>query len=239
MNLNYLKRVSFCLMVFLFSQGSAQASELVNGEMIKNQAQSFFENNNLGLRLVISDKRTFFPCSSLLEFKQRTKNNWTTVLVTCPNENWSTLVRSKQSTVKIFDDNQNLIFEPLRVVALAKNISKGQVLSQDDFVLIDRAETKFHGAFKEIKDVVGRKAKVSLASGTVVKARHLETVYLINKEDTVLVIAQNSKLMITTSAIALEEGQLGDMIAIENIKSKKILKAIITGRKKVSPITNM
>jgi flagella basal body P-ring formation protein FlgA len=149
------------------------------------------------------------------------------------------LVRSKQSSVKIFDDDQNLIFEPLRVVALAKNISKGQVLSQDDFVLIDREETKFHGAFNEIKDVVGRKAKASLASGTVIKARHLETVYLINKEDTVLVIAQNSKLMITTSAIALEEGQLGDMIAIENIKSKKILKAIITGRKKVSPITNM
>jgi len=55
----------------------------------------------------------------------------------------------------------------------------------------------------------------------------------------VLVVAQNSKLSITTSAIALENGQLGDMISIENLNSKKILKAIITGRKKVSPITNM
>ena len=52
-------------------------------------------------------------------------------------------------------------------------------------------------------------------------------------------MAQNKKLSITTSAIALEEGQLGDMIAIENINSGKMLKAIITGRKKVSPITNM
>ena len=95
------------------------------------------------------------------------------------------------------------------------------------------------GPLKTLKKVIGRKAKVSLASGTVVKARHLETVYLINKEDTVLVIAQNNKLMITTSAKALEEGQLGDMISIENINSKKVLKAIITGRKKVSPITNM
>ena len=64
-------------------------------------------------------------------------------------------------------------------------------------------------------------------------------VFLINKEDTVLVVAQNSKLSITTSAIALENGQLGDMISIENLNSKKVLKAIITGRKKVSPITNM
>ena len=160
-------------------------------------------------------------------------------MVTCPNENWSTLIRSQQSTVKMLDDDQNLIFEPPKIVALAKNISKGQVLSSDDFVLISSPQTKFHGAFREVKEVIGRKAKVSLASGTVVKARHLETVFLINKEDTVLVIAQNNKLIITTSAKALEEGQLGDMIAIENLNSKKVIKAIITGRKKVSPITNM
>ena len=166
-------------------------------------------------------------------------SNWSTVVVTCPTENWSTLVRSQRSTVKIFDENQNVIFEPLKIVTLAKNISKGQVISADDLILLDRPETKFHGAFKQSEEVIGRKAKVSLASGTVLKARHLETVYLVNKEDTVLVVAQNKKLSITTSAIALEEGQLGDMIAVENINSGKMLKAIITGRKKVSPITNM
>ena len=191
------------------------------------------------MSLVVSDKRTFFPCSSSLEFSQRSRNNWSTVVVTCPTENWSTLVRSRQSTIKIFDENHNVIFEPLKIVTLAKNISKGQIISADDLILLDRPETKFHGAFKQSEEVIGRKAKVSLASGTVVKARHLETVYLVNKEDTVLVVAQNKKLSITTSATALEEGQLGDMIAIENINSGKILKAIITGRKKVSPITNM
>lgn len=239
MNLSCVKQISFCLFIFIFSANHLKASELVNGEMIKQQAQNYFKKNNLGLSLIVSDKRTFFPCSSLLEFNQRTKNNWNTILVTCPNENWSTLIRSQQSTVKTLDNDQNLIFEPLKIVALAKNISKGQVLSSDDFVLISRPQTKFHGAFREVEEVIGRKAKVSLASGTVVKARHLETVFLINKEDTVLVIAQNNKLIITTSAKALEEGQLGDMIAIENLNSKKVLKAIITGRKKVSPITNM
>ena len=239
MNLNCVKQISFCLIIFIFSANHLKASELVNGEIIKQQAQNYFKKNNLGLSLIVSDKRTFFPCSSLLEFSQRTKNNWNTILVTCPNENWSTLIRSQQSTVKTFDDDQNLIFAPPKIVALAKNISKGQVLSSDDFVLISSPQTKFHGAFREVKEVIGRKAKVSLASGTVVKARHLETVFLINKEDTVLVIAQNNKLIITTSAKALEEGQLGDMIAIENLNSKKVIKAIITGRKKVSPITNM
>ena len=239
MKYNYLMQLALCLAFLISPINNLNASEIVNGKMIKQQAQNYFSKNNIRLRLIVSDKRTFFPCSSQLTFGQRTKNNWSTVLVACPSENWSTLVRTKHANEKIFDDQKNVIFEPLRTVALSKNISKGQVLSVDDLVLINRPETKFHGAFQEIDQVIGRKTKVSLASGTVIKARHLETVYLVNKQDTVLVVAQNSKLSITTSAIALEEGQLGDMITIENINSKKVLKAIITGTKKVSPITNM
>ena len=239
MNFKFIIQAVILLILLSLSVIKVSASELVNGKIIKQQAQEFFNERNLGLQLVVSDKRTFFSCSSSLEFSQRNKNNWSTVMVKCPKENWSTLVRSQQSNVKIVDKNQNVIFEPLKVVVLAKNISKGQVIAADDLVLIDRSEVKFHGAFTEREEVIGRKAKVSLASGTVVKARHLETVFLINKEDTVLVVAQNSKLSITTSAIALEDGQLGDMISIENLNSKKVLKAIITGRKKVSPITNM
>ena len=239
MKLNLMKKIGVLITLLGSPVVCLSASELINGKIIKQQAQHYFNDHKLGLSLVVSDKRTFFPCSSSLEFSQRSRSNWSTVVVTCPTENWSTLVRSQRSTVKIFDENQNVIFEPLKIVTLAKNISKGQVISADDLILLDRPETKFHGAFKQSEEVIGRKAKVSLASGTIVKARHLETVYLVNKEDTVLVVAQNKKLSITTSAIALEEGQLGDMIAVENINSGKMLKAIITGRKKVSPITNM
>ena len=239
MKLNLMKKIGVLITLLGSPVVCLSASELINGKIIKQQAQHYFNDHKLGLSLVVSDKRTFFPCSSSLEFSQRSRNNWSTVVVTCPTENWSTLVRSRQSTIKIFDENHNVIFEPLKIVTLAKNISKGQIISADDLILLDRPETKFHGAFKQSEEVIGRKAKVSLASGTVVKARHLETVYLVNKQDTVLVVAQNKKLSITTSAIALEEGQLGDMINVENVNSGKMLKAIITGRKKVSPITNM
>ena len=234
-----LKKASLCLIFFVFSAVHSFANDLVNGKMIKQQAETFFDSNGLSLSLVISDKRTFFPCSSSLEFSQRTKNNWDTIMVKCPSENWSTLIRSKLSAIRANSNNKTPILAPLKIVVVAKNISKGQILSYDDLILIDRPEVKFHGAFEEIKDVIGRRAKVSLASGTVIKARHLDTVYLVNREDTVLIIAKNTKLSITTSATALEDGQLGDMINVENINSKKVLKAIITGRKKVSPITNM
>jgi len=55
----------------------------------------------------------------------------------------------------------------------------------------------------------------------------------------VLVIAEYQPITITPSAIALEKGQIGDMISVKNINSEKVFKVIITGKKKVAPITNM
>ena len=52
-------------------------------------------------------------------------------------------------------------------------------------------------------------------------------------------IAANKAITITTSAIALENGQIGDMISVKNVNSEKIFKVIVTGKKKVAPITNM
>ena len=79
----------------------------------------------------------------------------------------------------------------------------------------------------------------NIAAGTILKARHLDNVYSVDENDSVLVIASNKAITITTSAIALENGQVGDMIAVKNVKSEKTFKVIITGKKKVAPITNM
>jgi flagella basal body P-ring formation protein FlgA len=93
--------------------------------------------------------------------------------------------------------------------------------------------------FKKIDDLIGRKVMRNLAKGTILKARHVEFRLNVNKNDTVLVILGNNKLSITTYGIALTSGQKGDMITVENVKSKKIFKAIVLGEKKVSPLTNM
>ena len=49
----------------------------------------------------------------------------------------------------------------------------------------------------------------------------------------------NNKMSITTYGIALTSGKKGDMITVENLKSKKTFKAIVLDEKKVTPLTNM
>ena len=239
MTLNWVKNISLIFILNILVCSPTFASERLKGLQIKEQAAQYFSEQGLNLSLLVSDKRTFFPCSGPLDFHQRHENDWSTVLVRCSSENWETFIRSANLSAKIVSSESIPTDNRLSVAVLIKNISKGQVISEEYLGFEARPERQIHGAYNHISGVLGRKAKSNIAAGTILKARHLDTVYSVDKNDSVLVIAANKSIVITTSAIALENGQVGDMISVRNIKSEKIFKVMITGKKKVAPITNM
>ena len=218
---------------------TAQASERINGFEIKTQAKSVLTTSGFPLDLMVSDKRTFFKCGEPLSFAPRMENDWSTVEVNCGSENWSTVLRNNQS-FQIEEEFENT-FDPLKskTVVVKKNITKGEVLTEDHLAYSFQISDDLPGGFTSMSEVIGRKAKFNLARGAVIKTRQLEIVYPVEKGKAVLVVADNSRLSITVNAIALEAGQVGDMIKVKNSTSGKILNAIVTGEKKVSPLTNM
>ena len=234
-----IKNVSLMVLLITSASSWASASDRVTGQNIKEQASAYFLERNLNLTLLVSDKRSFFPCSTPLDFTTKYENDWSTVLVSCAKENWETFIR----TTGLYDQPDSTesvnVNEKLPVAVVLKNISKGQVITNDYLQFENRPERTIHGAYTNISEVLGKKAKSNIAAGTILKARHLDTSYSVDKNDSVLVIAENQVITITTSAIALEKGQIGDMIAVKNVNSEKIFKVIITGKKKVAPITNM
>ena len=232
---------NFSLMFLLIASLSsfASASDRVTGQNIKEQATEYFAKNNLSLTLLVSNRRSFFPCSTSLDFTSKYENDWSTVLVSCAKENWETFIRTTGLYGQPFSTEGISVNEKLSVAVALKNISKGQVITKEYLQFEKRPERRIHGAYTDISEVLGRKAKSNIAVGTILKARHLDTTYSVDKNDSVLVIAENRAITITTSAIALEKGQIGDMIPVKNVNSEKIFKVIITGKKKVAPITNM
>ena len=218
---------------------TVQASERVNGFEIKMQAKSVVTSNGTPLELMVSDRRTFFKCTEPLTFSPRMENDWSTVEVNCASENWSTVLRNKQP-FQIEEEFENT-FDPLKskTVVVRKNITRGEVITNDHLAYSFQISDDLPGGFTSMSEVIGRKAKFNLARGAVIKTRQLEIVYPVEKGKAVLVVADNSRLSITVNAIALEAGQLGDMIKVKNSTSGKILNAIVTGEKKVSPLTNM
>ena len=239
MILDRIKNIVLFAIVSVLYAFPTQASDRLNGIDIKAQSVKYFTEQGLNITLLVSDKRAFFPCSVPLDFSPKYNNDWSTVLVRCDRENWETFIRSVGSSAK--KALSRVAPDQLRpmVAILNKNISKGQVISEDYIKFEVRPERQIHGAYNDISEVLGRKTKNNIAAGTILKARHLDTVFSVDKNDSVLVVASNKTITITTSAIALESGQIGDMIPVRNIKSEKIFKVIVTGKKKVAPITNM
>ena len=239
MTLNWIKNIILFIFLNLLALSPSLASDRIKGSDIKAQAAIYFSGNGLNLKLALSDKRTFFPCSMPLTFDPRHKDDWSTVLVSCDSEGWNVFIRSTNSANKSISLTSPNNIENLMVAVSFKNIPKGQVITKEYLQFENRPERTIHGAYTDITEVLGRKAKSNIAAGTILKARHLDTTYSVDKNDSVLVVAENQTITITTSAIALEKGQIGDMIPVKNVNSEKVFKVIITGKKKVAPITNM
>jgi flagella basal body P-ring formation protein FlgA len=130
----------------------------------------------------------------------------------------------------------NLINKP--VVVVVKNISKGEVLNANHLAH-EHTSTRLPGSFTEIKNVIGRRAKFNLARGAILKIRQLEINYAVEKGKYVLLTSSNENVSVTVGAIALEQGQIGDIIKVRNERSGKLLNVVVTSEKKVSPLTNM
>jgi flagella basal body P-ring formation protein FlgA len=236
--------IGFVLMLshilFWTSFSAVEAAERIDGFEIKQQAREVKTSNGSNLELLVSDKRSFFPCSETLSFSPRFKNDWSTVKVECRSENWSTVLRSNQSSSFNELTGEGIDGErKIKTVIVKKNIVKGEVITEEHLSYSFNTSEELPGSFTNISEAIGRKAKFNLARGAILKSRQLAMVYPVEKGKAVLVIADNSRVSITVNAIALERGQIGDMIKVKNSSSGRVLNAIVLGEKKVAPLTNM
>ena len=135
--------------------------------------------------------------------------------------------------------NPSYIGSTLKAASLSNNMSKGEVISKNDLIFVELPKRDVFESFTDFDSLIGKKVTSNLAKGTVLKARHVKYTMSVNKNDTVLIVFGSKKLSITTYGLALASGQKGDMIDVENVKSKKSFKAIIIDEKKVTPLANM
>ena len=227
------------LVLILSIPVTAHAEDILYGKDIKNQASRFFKEIGIAGEILTSDRRAFFSCEEELEFSPHVQNDWRTVRAKCYNPNWQSILRTTALAANETIENKKDLLSTSKVVSIVNNLSKGQVIEKENLVLVSMPKQKVFEGFTKIEDLIGRKVTSNLAKGTILKPRHVKFRLNVNKNDTVLVVLGNSKLSITTYGIALASGQKGDLITVENIKSKKTFKAIVLDEKKVTPLANM
>jgi flagella basal body P-ring formation protein FlgA len=124
----------------------------------------------------------------------------------------------------------------VQVFALKRSVSKGDIITADDLLLVEVAGRNAIGMFKGDDDLVGRRLKSSLTAGKPVRTRHLEPDYMVVKDAEVIITSKAGVVNVDVVGIALEDGQFGEWIKVENASSGQSVFAKVISEKKVAVV---
>jgi flagella basal body P-ring formation protein FlgA len=180
---------------------------------------------------------------------------WKTVRVICAapipwkitvRAQWSTTARkilkvepasvNPEPKAKIIRVKAQPVLIEFDVVALTRSVSKGDILTAEDVVLKSVRESKARGAVENLEHAIGRKVRQSLSSRKILKPRHLEKDWLIEKDDILTMRVNHNGIEVLGVGIAQEPGQLGEIIRMRNSSSGVLLRVKVTGNKNVDVI---
>ena len=125
------------------------------------------------------------------------------------------------------------------VVALRRSLRKGAVLTAEDIVMIPAPQKVSTGLFSSAEDVIGRTLTQTLGEGRALHARHLEHDWLVREGNPVMIVNAIGGFEIITAGKAVGNGQLGDIIEVQNISSGDIIQGVVEAAEKIRPVANM
>ena len=123
--------------------------------------------------------------------------------------------------------------DELDVVMLTRSLARGEVIKPDDVILLPVPARNVSGVFFAPADVVGRRMKTRLSARRPLQTRHLMPAFMIEEDSKVLITIRAGGISVDMVGYALENGQYGDWIEVQNTSSGKIVMAKIIDEKKV------
>ena len=117
-----------------------------------------------------------------------------------------------------------------QVPVVSRRLSRGDIIQKNDIEWISIREREIRRGYIQNEDeIIGMAAKRYIAAKTPLTTSHMQRPQLIKKGGIVNVALINGSMRLTTQGRSLENGSLGDIIRIKNIKTKIIIEAKVTG----------
>lgn len=112
----------------------------------------------------------------------------------------------------------------VRLVAAKRNISRGEVLTADllEYKSVDIGK-HLHSVEAHINKLIGMTVKREVSKNDIISRRYLENKQLVNKDEYVLLQVNTASFSANVKAIALQDGQLGEIIKVKNLSSDKVV----------------
>jgi len=228
----------------LASEGDV-ITPLTGGEIAQHIHALLAENNISGTaQLNLKEKHN--PCPVPIAAAPLFKN-WKTIKVTCPaNTQWRLMVRVeldvkttalvRKKTFSASPEKNDRADGTLRALALKRSMAKGEVILEDDVLMVPISARQGYGVFLNAGDVIGRRVRTPISAHAPIKSRQLEPKYLVEEKKPVIIALNTGGIYVEMSGISLQNGQLGEAVKVENISSGKTITGKVTGLRKISPM---
>lgn len=221
------------LITLFFISNSILLGSTLTGEIIREKIVLKLAENGMLSDPAIEVARQFPTCKSDLKITNLF-GSWKTVKVSCPENSWKLVIRTNVGKVKPFKRKSSLVDAKtsVSIVVLNTSLNKNALIKEEHLEYSNLKKNIGGGIFFKKKQLVGRKLKVALSVGTVIRSRHLETTWTIQKDQLVIIEHQVGNILISAEGKARESGQMGDRIWVNNVKSgRKVLCWIKNGKK--------
>lgn len=222
----------------LVSPALAEVDGAWNGADISRLVIRVLAENGHSSNPEISHDRVFYPCDKEPLLKPMFRS-WETVQITCTSPRyWRVAIRTNLGARAPANGLSDPEAVERMAVTLRTSRKKGEVIMAGDVELRAASVNAGNHVFTALEDVIGRKLEQSVAAGKVLLSRHLEQRWTIEEGAAVALEIEVGTILVSTSGVALEAGQIGDTIKVKNNSSGRTVTGKVVGEKKISVRAN-
>ena len=220
------------IILFYFVVGNAFG--LSNSD-INDAIKKYLKKNDILQSFSINKKLKLPNCKKNIEVKKRSET-YKTLKIICPQDNpWTYNVRVKiYNPQKKSKKEKNPKKTEVSLIKVNKNLKKNQIITENDIHIIKTNKKGASNYFSYKKEVIGRKIKVSLREGQILRNRHIEKNWTIQEGQKIIIENNKSKIHILIEGIALKSAMKGDYVEVLNKSTGKPVNAWVKNNKKVS-----
>jgi flagella basal body P-ring formation protein FlgA len=125
--------------------------------------------------------------------------------------------------------------ETVEVALLNRAVARGEAIKAEDVTIERRVrENVPTDALADLASISGRVARRALSAGGMVRQSEIMRQEVVARGEPVLIVYEAPGLALSLRGKANEAGAVGDIIAVQNLQSKRLMQATIVGPGRVS-----
>lgn len=140
-------------------------------------------------------------------------------------------VRFYSKRVFLKEETVRVRLEVLKhVVVSSRFLSRGDEISCDDVRVVRKWFDRIPpNVVTDLKEVVGKRLCTSIKQNTEIARNMLREPLMVKRGKQVRIMLEKGPLKVTTIGMSKQDGGFGDFIRVENVSSKKVIYARVTG----------